>query len=125
MESSLNNHIKTYECSNNNKEQDEINNALKITIGKKEQTSEEDKEKEYKTTINNIKLTYDNTGIYEEIPIKTLIDNTRKPTEILRKIALINCDNDTSDINFYENKQQINNNKIVYASVILFLSVLI
>lgn len=111
MENSLNS-----ESINNKKEQDEISKTLKITIGQKRSEEEKEKDKEFKTIINNIKLTYDESGIYEEVPIKTLIDETRKPTKILRKIALINCNNDTSEIDFYENKQQINNKKIIYAS---------
>jgi len=70
----------------------------------------------HKTIINNVKLIYDENGIYESVPVKTLIDGTKNNNEILRKIALINCENDTSEINFYENKQKINNNDILYPS---------
>lgn len=113
MENLLN--ITSYNDDENEKD---INEVIKITLGKPKEP-EEQNETMHKTLINNIKLIYDEMGIYESVPVKTLIDRTKNNNEILRKIALINCENDTSEINFYERKQKINNNGILYASISL------
>lgn len=62
---------------------DELEQNNNISIGKQKERKEE--EKEYKTTINNVELIYNEKGIYESVPIKNVIDGTIKNVELQRQ----------------------------------------